>query len=182
MPCSRLPEPDVTGSRCNDGEDSRDRSNVIAALLDTVFAPTPRWASLAAATVRVASGAIFVGFGLSKFAHHVREARAFARYGLPDPGTFAYSTGTLELTLGAALVLGLFTRPAAFGLAGNMIGAIATGGRVDGGLVNLVLSPILLVAMLFLVYVGAGRWSLDDRLRLWAVRSALRLRLGPAFR
>jgi putative oxidoreductase len=155
---------------------------VIAALLDKVFAPTPPWASLVATAIRLASGAIFVGFGLSKFSHHTREARAFARYGLPDPGTFTYATGMLELTLGAALVLGLLTRPAALGFAGNMIGAIATGGRVDGGFVNLVLAPILLVSMLILVYVGAGRWALDNRIRPWAVRSALRLRLRPAFR
>ena len=146
---------------------------MIAALLDKVFAPTPPWASLLATAIRVASGAIFLGFGASKFAHHTREARAFARYGLPDPGTFTYATGTLEVTLGAALVLGLLTRPAALGLAGNMIGAIATGGRVDGGFVNLALAPILLAAMLFLVYAGAGRWSVDSLLRPWAARWAL---------
>jgi hypothetical protein len=35
---------------------------------------------------------------------------------------------------------------------------------VDGGFVNLVLAPILLVAMLFLVRAGAGRWSTDGAL------------------
>jgi putative oxidoreductase len=153
-----------------------DSSNVIANLLERVLAPTPAWASLPALLVRLASGAIFVGFGLSKFSHHAREARAFARYGLPAPDTFVYATGTLELTLGLALLLGLLTRPVALGLAGNMVGAIATGGRVDGGFVNLVLAPILLVAMVFLVYAGAGRWSLDGRIR----RSTPRLR--PALR
>ena len=53
----------------------------------------------------------------------------------------------------------------ALGLAGNMVGAIATGGRVDGGFVNLGLAPMLLVAMLYLVWAGAGRFSLDERLR-----------------
>jgi hypothetical protein len=46
-----------------------------------------------------------------------------------------------------------------------MVGAIATGGRVDGGFVNLGLAPLLLVAMLFLVWAGAGRLSLDELLR-----------------
>jgi putative oxidoreductase len=155
---------------------ARDSTDVIATILEKMLAPTPRWALLPAMVLRLASGAIFAGFGLSKFSHHAREARAFARYGLPEPGTFVYATGTLELTLGLALLLGLLTRPVALGLAGNMVGAIATGGRVDGGFVNLVLAPILLVAMLFLVYAGAGRWSLDGRLR----RSAPRLR--PALR
>ena len=151
-------------------------SDVITAMLEKVLAPTPEWASLPAPVVRLAAGAIFVGFGLSKFAHHGREARAFARYGLPDPNVFVYATGTLELTFGLALLVGLLTRPVALGLAGNMVGAIATGGRVDGGFVNLVLAPILLVAMLFLVYAGAGRWSLDGRLRSSATwpRPALR--------
>ena len=149
---------------------------MITTILEKMLAPTPGWASVPALIVRLAAGATFVGFGLSKFAHHGREARAFARYGLPDPNVFVYATGTLELSLGALLLVGLLTRPVALGLAGNMVGAIATGGRVDGGFVNLVLAPILLVAMLFLVYAGAGRWSLDGRLRNSApwLRPALR--------
>jgi putative oxidoreductase len=133
-------------------------------VLNRVFAETPAAAWLPAVAVRLAAGGIFIGFGLSKFTHHAKEARSFARYGLPDPDVFAYATGTLELTLGIALLLGLVTRLTALGLAGNMVGAIATGGRVDGGFVNLVLAPILLIAMLFLVWAGAGRWSLDGRL------------------
>jgi putative oxidoreductase len=134
---------------------------MIELVLNRVFASTPAAASLPAVAVRLAAGGIFVGFGLSKFTHHAKEARSFARYGLPDPNVFAYATGTLELTLGIALLLGLLTRLTALGLAGNMVGAIAIGGRVDGGFVNLVLAPILLVLMLILVRVGAGRRSLD---------------------
>src|SRR5712691_7108745 len=137
---------------------------MVELVLNRVFASTPAAASLPAVAVRLAAGGIFIGFGLSKFTHHAKEARSFARYGLPNPDVFAYGTGTLELTLGIALLLGLVTRLTALGLAGNLVGAIATGGRVDGGFVNLVLAPILLVAMLFLVWAGAGRWSLDGRL------------------
>ena len=129
--------------------------------LSRVLAPTPAAASWPAVAVRLAAGGIFIGFGQSKFTHHSREVRSFGRYGLPDPNVFAYATGTLELTLGLALLLGLLTRLTALGLAGNMVGAICTGGRVDGGFVNLVLAPLLLVAMLFLVRAGAGRWSAD---------------------
>src|SRR5713226_5663345 len=137
---------------------------MVELVLNRVFAATPAAASLPAVAVRLAAGGIFVGFGQSKFTHHAKEVRSFERYGLPDPDVFAYATGTLELALGIALMLGLLTRLTALGLAGNMVGAIATGGRVDGGFVNLVLAPILLVAMLFLVRVGAGRWSLDGLL------------------
>jgi putative oxidoreductase len=143
------------------------RSSVKAAatrLVALVLAPTPSRLAWPATAARIGSGAIFIGFGLSKFTQHAQETRAFDRYGLPDPDVLAYATGTLEVVLGAMLVLGLLTRLAALGMAGNMVGAIATGGRVDGGFVNLVLAPILLVTMLFLLRAGAGRWSLDNRL------------------
>lgn len=118
-----------------------------------------------AALLRVASGAIFVGFSFSKFTHHAKEARSFDRYSLPSPSLFAYAIGTLELSLGVLLVIGLATRLVALPLVGDMVGAIATAGRVDGGAVNLGLAPSLLVVMLFLLWAGAGRWSLDARLR-----------------
>jgi len=134
---------------------------VLTRVVARVLAPTPPGASWPATAIRLGAGAIFIGFGQSKFTHHAREVRSFDRYGLPDPSVFAYATGTLELTLGIVLVLGLATRLAGIALAGDMVGAICTGGRVDGGFVNLVLAPILLVAMLFLVWTGAGRWSAD---------------------
>src|SRR5207302_8916588 len=105
-------------------------------------------------------GASFIGVGQSKYPHHAREVRSFDRYGLPAPEVFTYAIGTLELAGGLLLVLGLATRLVAPGMAGNMVGAIATGGRVDGGLVNLGLAPVLLVAMLFLLWAGAGRFAL----------------------
>ena len=115
--------------------------------------------------LRLAAGAILIGFSLGKFTNHAAEAASFDRYGLPDPSLFAYAIGTLEASLGVLLVIGLATRIAAPVLAGNMVGAIVTGGRVDGGFVNLGIAPTLLVVMLFLLWAGAGRWSVDGRLR-----------------
>ena len=63
---------------------------------------------------------------------------------------------------GALLIAGLLTRPAAALLAGDMVGAIVTAGRVEGGAINLVLAPSLLVAMLFLLWAGPGRWAVDS--------------------
>ncbi len=71
----------------------------------------------------------------------------------------------LELALGLLLVAGLVARLAAGMLAGDMVGAIATAGRVEGGAINLGLAPALLAVMLFLVWSGAGRWFVDARLR-----------------
>ena len=53
-------------------------------------------------------------------------------------------------------MVGLLTRPAAAVLAVNLVGAIATAGRVDGGSFHLGVGPTLLVAMLFLVWAGPG--------------------------
>jgi putative oxidoreductase len=130
-------------------------------LVALLLAPTPRRVSLAATVLRVTAGAILIGFGLSKYLHHAREVRAFDRYGLPWPNEFAYVTGTVEFVFGTLLVLGVATRLAALILAGNMVGAIATGGRVDGGFVNLGLAPALLVVMLVLIWVGGGRFAAD---------------------
>lgn len=125
---------------------------------------TPR-VSVVAALLRLAAGAILISAGFSKFTHHAREVASFDRYGLPDPSVFSYAIGTLEVSFGMLLVIGLATRVAAPVLAGNMVGAIVTGGRVDGGFVNLGLAPSLLVAMLFLLWAGGGRWSVDGSLR-----------------
>jgi len=49
-------------------------------------------------------------------------------------------------------------------LAGDMIGAIATAGRVEGGSFHLGVAPTLLVAMLFLLWAGPGLLAFDNRL------------------
>jgi putative oxidoreductase len=135
---------------------------MVAATLDSlapiVLGSKGRYAP---AVLRVAAGAIFIGFGQSKFAHHARETASFESYGLPFPSEFVYVIGTAEIVFGILLVLGLATRLAALAMAGNMVGAIATGGRVDGGFVNLGLAPALLVAMLVLVWTGPGAYSVD---------------------
>ena len=117
------------------------------------------------AALRLTAAAVLVAFGAAKFGNHGAEAASFDRYGLPDPNLFVYAVGALELGLGVLLLLGLRTRMAATVLAGNMIGAIATAGRVEGGFVNLGLAPTLLLVLLVLAARGAGRWSLDARVR-----------------
>jgi putative oxidoreductase len=118
------------------------------------------------AILRVASGCVFIGFGLGKFRHHERELASFDSYGLPFPSEFVYAIGVTELVFGTLLVLGLGTRLAALALAGDMLGAIVTAGRVEGGAINLGLAPALLVAMVILLWTGPGIWSLDS----WLVR------------
>ena len=114
--------------------------------------------------IRLVAGVIFLLFGIYKFTDHGHETESFDSYGPPSPSLFAYAIGVLEVGAGLLLVLGLVTRPAALALAGDMVGAIVTAGRVEGGAINLGLAPALLVGMLALLWLGPGRWALDNRL------------------
>ena len=117
-----------------------------------------------ALVVRVAAGAIVAGFGVGKFTHHGAESAALDRYGIPFSDVTTLWVGLVELGCGACLVLGLLTRPAALALAANLLVAIATAGRLEGGPIHLGLAPALLASMLFLLLRGPGERSLDGRL------------------
>ena len=135
-----------------------------------VFEPRTHGAAAWVTTaVRVIAGVLFVTFSLGKFVDHAQETADFDHYGIPAPEVATYLVGTLELVCGALLIVGLLTRPAAFLLACNLVGAIATAGRVDGGTFHLGVAPTLLVAMLFLLWAGPGRLALDRTLRVRAV-------------
>jgi putative oxidoreductase len=97
-----------------------------------------RWAR-PALVARLLTGVIFVVFGLGKFTAHATEAASFHRYGLPSPSAFVYAVGVLEIVGGLLLIAGFAVRPVALGLGGNMVGAITTAGRIDGGAINLAL-------------------------------------------
>ena len=121
------------------------------------------WARIAL-PARLVAGAIFLGFSIGKFTRHGAESAALERYGLPFPDEFTYAVGAVELVGGAMLVLGLGTRIAALALAFDMVGAITTAGRIEGGPVHLGVAPLLLATMLLILWVGPGRRSLDCRL------------------
>jgi len=117
-----------------------------------------------ALAARMVAGCIFVGFSLGKFIRHRAEASSFDAYGIPFPDAATYLIGGVELVGGVMLVVGLGTRIAALALAGDMIGAISTAGRIEGGPIHLGLAPLLLATMLFLLWAGPGARSLDSRL------------------
>lgn len=132
----------------------------------SLFATRP---SIAALTLRVAAGVIFVAFSIGKFTRFDAESDAFDRYGIPFPEVTTYLVGVLEFVGGFMLVVGFLTRPVAVALTGNMIGAIVTAGRIDGGPVHLGLAPALLLAMLVLLKTGAGARSIDLRVYRWLI-------------
>jgi len=133
----------------------------LRSLLGTRVVAAARWAP----PVRWLSGAVFVVFGIGKFSEHAHEVDSFESYGLPSPDAFVYAVGALEVGGGLLLLMGLMTRLAALLLAANMVGAIISSGIGEGEVLpSLTLAPLLLVAMLFLLWVGPGERALDGRL------------------
>ncbi|MDQ1430139.1 MAG: putative oxidoreductase, partial [Actinomycetota bacterium] len=143
---------------------ARDRGCMSEAVTRVLTPRTTGTAAWITTVVRVATGVLFITFSLGKFVDHAQESADFDHYGIPVPEVATYLVGTLELGCGALLVVGLFTRPAALLLALNLLGAIATAGRVDGGTFHLGVAPAMLLAMLYLLWAGCGRLALDRRL------------------
>jgi putative oxidoreductase len=84
------------------------------------------------------------------------------------------TAGAIELVGGALLMLGLFTRPVAFILSGEMAFAYFMGHMFKGGLGAPVVIPLLsggnaailfCFACLYLACAGGGPWSLDAVMR-----------------
>ena len=114
--------------------------------------------------VRVVSGLFFVSVGLGKFLDYSKEVDDFRSYEVPWAEVAVPLVGVLEVVGGALLVVGFLVRPVALLLALNMVGALATAGRVEGGSFHLVYGPALLMLMLFLCWTGPGRLSVDERM------------------
>lgn len=152
-------------------------SRVVALLFARRVAGPAAWAI---AALRVAAGVIFASFSLGKFRRHEAEVGAFEEYGIPIADVMVYVVGTLELVAGALLIMGLLTRPAALAMAGNMVVALATAGRIEPSFVHTALPPLLIVVMALLLWGGPGRLGADGRLEPaaagWAYRSG---RAGP---
>ncbi|MEA2822099.1 MAG: putative oxidoreductase [Bradyrhizobium sp.] len=82
--------------------------------------------------------------------------------------------GWIELVLGGLLILGLFTRPVAFVLSGEMAFAYFMGHMFKAGFAAPVFIPLLsggnaailfCFSCLYLVFAGGGVWSLDAMMR-----------------
>jgi putative oxidoreductase len=117
----------------------------------------PRWWPL---VLRVIAAAVFVPVGLGKFVNHDAYVERFERWGFgAAAGEVAILVGVVEVVCGLMLLLGVAPRAAALALVGNMIGALATAGRIDGG--QDVWLPLVLIGVLAaIVLAGGGRWVL----------------------
>ena len=116
--------------------------------------------------LRIVTGALFMQHGVQKlFGMLLPPDRPWN--GAPDMFTQFWFAGVLEVFGGALIVLGLFTRPVAFLLAGEMAFAYFMAHApqgfwpiLNGG------EPAVLFCFifLFLFAAGAGPWSLDAAL------------------
>jgi putative oxidoreductase len=137
---------------------------VTESLAQRLLAPHHGAVGGVATGVRIAAGLAFFAIGIGKFAGHAGEVTDFQRYGIPWASLAVYVSGIMEVMGGFLLVVGLFTRVAAFVLSVNLVIAVSTAGVVDGGVFHLGVGPALLVAMVFLLWAGGGAYSLDARL------------------
>src|SRR3954465_15051178 len=85
-----------------------------------------------------------------------------------------WTAGAIELVFGALLIVGLFTRPVAFILSGEMAFAYFMGHMFKAGLGAPVYTPLLnggnaaflfCSACLYLAFAGGGPWSVDGMMR-----------------
>ncbi|MGC2463449.1 MAG: DoxX family protein [Steroidobacteraceae bacterium] len=120
------------------------------------------WTSRMLSVLRIVTGLLFLEHGTQKLLGFPAS---------PNPGPALFSLlgvqGILELAGGFLILIGFFTRPVAFILAGDMAVAyfMAHAPRgffptLNGGQLDI----LYCFVFLYLVFAGAGTWSVDEQL------------------
>ena len=123
-----------------------------------------RYAPVMLSVLRIVTALIFLEHGTQKFLGFPPGEMAGGGWALNNPGHYA---GLVELVTGALLVLGLFTRPAAFLASGTMAVAywMAHAPQNPFPVNNMGDAAILYCFMfLYLVFAGPGPISVDEAL------------------
>jgi putative oxidoreductase len=128
----------------------------------SIYEPSPSpWTSRMLSIFRIVAGVIFMTAGTMKMFGYPPSPVPIPPF---DPATQVGIAAILEVFGGAAIVLGLFTRPVAFVLAGEMAVAylqfhapMSLFPTVNNGM------PAILYCFLFLylMFAGGGSWSVD---------------------
>ncbi len=134
------------------------------------------WAPRALSILRIVAAFFFMAHGMQKL----------LGFPVPPPGeislmSLAGVAGIMELIGGALLLVGLFTRPVAFLLSGEMAFAYFIAHAPQGfwPIVNRgELAALYSFVFLYLAAAGGGSWSLD---RWWQLRAPARdtTRIAP---
>ncbi|MET9028972.1 DoxX family protein [Nocardia sp. NPDC004168] len=132
--------------------------------------------------IRLAVGLVFLSEGIQKYLYPDKLGPGrFEKIGIPAPTFFANFDGVIEIVCGVLIVIGLLTRFAALPLLVDISLAIVftklrelrPGGfqGVEGfwGMVHDARTDVaMLLGLIFLIWAGPGRWSLDA----WLTRRA----------
>jgi putative oxidoreductase len=119
-----------------------------------------RWQPQLLAVLRIVTALLFLQ-------HAFVKLFGFPPGAMPGPqevGTFLWSVGVLELVLGLLVLIGLFTRLAAFVAAGQMAVAywMVHGPQGFFPIVNMgELAALYCFVFLYLAAAGPGAWSVD---------------------
>ena len=128
----------------------------------SIFAKWRSWSSQLQSVLRIVAAFLFFQFGSAKW---FAFPAAIIPGGITAPlGSLVWFASVLEVVGGSLLLLGLFTRPVAFVLAGEMAFAYFIGHAPNGfwPVLNQGHPAILFCFVwLYLSAAGAGPWSLD---------------------
>jgi putative oxidoreductase len=120
------------------------------------------WTPRALSVLRIVTGLLFLEHGTGKLLGFPPSDHA-----APTRFSLIGAQGVLELVGGFLILIGLFTRPAAFILAGDMAVAYFMAHApksffptINGGQ----LAILFCFVFLYLVFAGGGQWSADERL------------------
>jgi putative oxidoreductase len=125
----------------------------------------PCWVLL----IRLMVGGVFLSEGIQKFLFPADVgAGRFSKIGLPSPEVLAPVVGSFEIVCGALVLVGLVTRLAALPLITIIAVAIFSTKLpilMNSGLWKMAhevrTDYSMLLGCMFLLIVGAGKWSLD---------------------
>lgn len=124
------------------------------------------WAPQQLSILRIVAAFLFIQFGTAKW--FAFPAAVMPGGGTAAAGSLAWFAAVLEVVGGGLLLLGLFTRPVAFILAGEMAVAYFIGHAPQGFWPVLNQGhPAILFCFVFLYFsaAGPGPWSLDAKRR-----------------